>query len=123
MTDSIVRNSSPTVPIANLRFVTGYDGGHRIENVLNPQLNGEGYNVTYRPARLRSGTLRLLFASAAHAWAAVAVLKTSHTFTLTADVSELGMTFVLRPGELKPNPGSGDVSAPWLVEVPFQEVQ
>jgi len=119
MADSIVRNSSPTVPIANLVFVTSdYDAAVELENILHKQMNGSGFNVTYKPARLRSGTLRLLFGTAAHAWTAVPILTSSYSFTLTADVSQTSMTFVLRPGELRPRP-QGRV---WVLEVPFQEV-
>lgn len=121
MTDTIVRNSTPGVLITNLLGVTGNDGAHEIETVLNAQMNGSGYNITYRPARLRSGTLTLLFATPAHAWAAVALLKTPYSFTLTADIPQLGMTFVLRPGRLQPALADEGIDA-WTVEVPFQEV-
>jgi len=121
MVDTIVRNSTPTVPIANLRFVVqGYDAALPVENIIHPILNAAGHNVTYRPTRNRAGTLGLLFATAAHAWAAIALLRTAYTFTLTADVAELSMTFVLRPGALQPrNEPSFKV---WIVDVPFQDV-
>ena len=120
MTDTVIRNSIPVVPIANLIFVSGYESGQQIENILHPQLNGTGYNITYRPARLRAGTLRLLFATPAQAAAAITVLLAPNTFTLTADVAQVSMTFVLRPGVLRPVLTEDVV--PWMVEVPFQEV-
>lgn len=120
MTDTLVRNSAPAVPIANLLFVHGYDVGVQIENILQGQLHGSGYNVVYQPARKRSGTLNLLFASSAHAWAAIALLSTAYNFTLTADVPELSMTFALRPGDLRPRWHPGHDA--WSVEVPFQEL-
>jgi hypothetical protein len=119
MTDTIIRNSVPTAPIASLLFVAEYDSSLRVENVVRPVLNSTGHNVTYRPAQNRAGTLALLFATAAHAWAAVALLRTSYTFTLTADVPELSMTFVVRPGDLRPRQAGRKV---WTVEVPFQDV-
>lgn len=120
MTDSIVRNSSPSAQIANLLFVHGYDVGLQIENILHEQLHGSGYNVVYRPARKRSGTISLLFASAAHGWAAIALLSTEYNFTLTADVPQLSMTFALRPGDLRPRHDPGYKA--WSVDVPFQEL-
>lgn len=120
MSDTIVRNSSPTVPIANLRFVVEYGAALDVENIVHPILNSAGHNVTFKPTRNRAGTLGLLFATAAHAWAAIALLRTAYTFTLTADVPELSMTFVLRQGALQPrNVPSFKV---WIVDVPFQDV-
>lgn len=120
MTDSIVRNSSPTVPIANLLFVDReYESGLRVEHVLHPKLHAAGYNVTYRPTRDRAGRLTLLFPSAADAHAAIALLRTEYTFTLTADVTEASMTFALAPGELRPRPSAAEQ---WTVEVPYQEL-
>ena len=123
MSDSIVRNSSPTAPIADLVFVSGYAAGLRVENILHRKLNGSGHDVVYKPVRLPAGRLTLHFATSAHAWAAIALLMTPYTFTLTADVAEVSMTFVLQPGDLTPRPAAtaGDVDD-WTVEVPFQEV-
>jgi hypothetical protein len=89
--------------------------------VLHPQLNGSGHTVTYRPSRLRAGTLGLIFASPAHAWAAIALLRTAYTFTLTADVTEASMTFVVAPGQLAPRHAEKGTPV-WVVEVPVQEV-
>ena len=121
MADSIVRNSTPTVPIANIRFVLNdYETALKVENILHPVLNGAGHNITWKPTRNRAGTLTVLFATAAHAWAAVALLRTSYTFTLTADVPELSMTFAVRPGDLKPR--NEQTFKVWLLDVPFQDV-
>lgn len=121
MTDTIVRNSVPTAPVADLLFVSDYDSGLEVENLLHPTLNASGHIVVYRPARLRSGTMQLVFPTAAAAWAAVPILSGGYTYTLTADLTQLSMTFVLRPGRLRPRQGitSGRV---WLLEIPFQEV-
>ena len=121
MVDTIVRNSSPTATIANLLAVVhSYRASRRVEHIVHPRLNDSGYNVTYKPVRLRAGRLSLLFATAAHAKAAVDLLVTGYTFTLTADVSQASMTFVVAPGDLDPQPQEG--SDKWVVEVPFQEV-
>jgi hypothetical protein len=121
VTDTITRNSLPPVALANLQFVTGYEGAVPIETILHPQFNGSGYLVVWRPARLRTGILKLVFPNSASAWTAAGLLSTAHTYTLAADVSELSMSFVLRPGELKPYAGAPGGKV-WLVDVPFQEV-
>jgi hypothetical protein len=122
MTDSIVRNSSPTASVANLvSVVHDYSATRRVEHVLHPVLNSSSFTVTYRPVRLRAGRLSLLFATAAHAKAAVDLLVTGYTFTLTADVTQASMTFVVAPGDLNPQPDPEGTDA-WVVEVPFQEV-
>lgn len=123
MTDVITRLSSPTVVIADLVTVERYEPEHALGNILHPKMNGSGFNVTYKPARLRGGTMVLLFADAAAAHAAAALLVTSYRFTLESDEPEADMTFVVgRPGgsgSLRPRPGEG---LEWLVDVPFQEV-
>lgn len=121
MTSSIVRNTAGSPSMANLiSVVFNYSAPRRVENILHPILNSAGYNVTYKPIRLRSGRLRLLFATAAHAATAVTFLSVAGTFTLTASVSQASMTFVLAPGDLDPQPNEG--VAAWVLEVPFQEV-
>jgi hypothetical protein len=121
VTDTITRNSSPTVPIANLLGVVhGWDAAREVEHILHPILNGDGYNVTYKPVRKRRGSMTLLFPTAADADAAVDLLVTAYSFTLNADEDVADMTFVLAPGRLDPRPQEG--IDPWLVVVPFQEV-
>lgn len=44
--------------------VDGYDADRESGNVLHPILGSANFDVTVRPARLRSGTLRMVFASA-----------------------------------------------------------
>lgn len=120
MTDSIIRNSSPAVPIANLLFVHKYDAGVRAGVIFHDQLHGSGTNIVWRPTRKRSGTLILLFATSAQAWAAIELLSTEYTFTLTADVPELSMTFAIGDGELRPRTQPGFTA--WTVDVPFRDV-
>lgn len=122
MADTIVRNSSPTVNMANLLQVVadGYRAGYRVEHILHPQMNGAGHNVTYKPVKLRAGRLALLFPTATAAKTAATMLATPYTFTLTADVTAASMTFVVAPGELEPVPVEGVPE--WLLMVPYQEV-
>jgi hypothetical protein len=120
MTDTITRVTTPAT-LPGLLLVTGYETGRRIENVLHGKLHSADYLVTYRPARLRAGSLLLLFATAADAHAAVTILSSSSAYDLTADEPTLNMRFVLAPGELRPRPAEPGAE-PWLLEVPFQEV-
>lgn len=123
MVNTITRNSTPAAPIAGLLMVdgAGYGAETPVETVLHPQAFGSGHLVVWRPARLRRGTLALMFPTATAAHAAIAMLKTSYSFTLTAALPEASMVFVVRPGVLKPRLGveGGDE---WLVDVPYQEV-
>jgi hypothetical protein len=122
VTDAIVRNSSPTVSMANLLAVlVDYRAGYKVENILHPQMNGSGFTVTYRPARLRSGSLRLLFPTATAAKTAATLLVTPYTFDLAADVTSASMTFVLAPGDLDIGPADEGVDQ-WALTVPYQEV-
>lgn len=122
MADTLTRNSTPPVVVANLVAAVqdDYSSTRRVENILHPRLNGAGFNVTYKPPRLRSGTLPLLFATAAQAHAALAVLAAPNTFTLAADLPAASMTFVVANGELEVRPDED--SDAWVLAVPYQEV-
>lgn len=121
MVDTITRNSVPAAPVADLLLVTELEADVEITTVMHGQLHGSGHVITYRPARNRAGTLRLLFPSSAAAWAAVAILSTSHTYTYATTAGGLGMTFAVRPGALRPR-AAGDGMPEWLLDVPFQAV-
>jgi hypothetical protein len=121
MVDTITRNSSPTVPIADLiGVVHPYDSGYAVENIAHGKLNSSGFNVTYRPTRLRSGRLTLLFETPTQAHTAIGLLGSAYTFTLSAEVAAATMTFFVTRGELKPE--HNDEADVWTVTVPFQEV-
>jgi hypothetical protein len=123
MSATITRNSGPTVPIADIVDVVVYDAPSAVENIIHSKMNGSGFNVTFRPTRLRAGRLSILFADAAGAHDAVALLGTEYTFTLNSDEDEADMTFVVGSpsgsGSLAPRPGEGPE---WIVEFPFAEV-
>jgi hypothetical protein len=122
--DTITRLAAPPVELAGLVLVTGYDTAQNAANILHPKLNGAGFNVTYRPAKLRSGLLTCVFESAADAFAALVYLGTAYRFTLVSIESEVDMTFVVgsENGSAPTRPRKGDGDDEWLIEVPFQEV-
>lgn len=79
-------------------------------------------DVTFRPSGMRSGNLPLVFASAADAWAAVAVLVVPQQLTLTdPDQPHINMVFVVGEGEIAPRLDD-ETRSVWLLDVPFQEV-
>lgn len=124
MADVITRNSSPTVELPGLVLVTVYDATQPLGTILHAKMNGSGFNVTYKPARLSSGTLSCVFATAADAKAAADLLATPYNFALESVESEVDMTFVAQiptgSGQLRVRPGEG--ADEWVVDVPFQEV-
>ena len=119
MTETITRNSSPTVAITMLASVD-YEAEYQPTTIIHPQLHGASYNITYLPVRDRSGTLTLLFNTSSDAWAAVALLRTAYNFTWASDVTGLSMTFVVAGGSLQPT--LNDTRKVWTVDVPYQEV-
>lgn len=121
MTDTITRNTTPAAPIVGLVFVIDYEADLEAGTIVHPKLHGAGFNATLRPARDRSGTLELGFATAAAAWAAVTILRAAATFTLDADLDEISMTFVVAGGALRPRRALAG-AAEWTVRVPYVEI-
>ena len=121
MVDTITRNSSPPVEIDDLiGVVHPYDVQLVVENIRHKKLNSSGHNVTYRPTRLRSGRIRVLFPTPTAAHVAIGLLGSAYNFTLSADVPAATMTFFVTEGSLIPeHDPEADV---WVVVVPFQEI-
>lgn len=101
--------------------VVGYEAARESRNQTRDLLDG-GIAVVLNKPRPRSGTLRLLYAEEAQAFAAMDIHAQETTFTLeTDDRVSVGMTYVL---------GEGDVTIAlddetrdaWVVSVPFQEI-
>ena len=102
--------------------VDGYEPSIEVRSIVHTILGRPDPDITFRPAGMRTGTLPLVFGSRADAWAAVAVLRVPQVLTLAdVDVPEVGMSFVVAPGELRPVLDS-ETRAVWIVEVPYQEV-
>lgn len=102
-------------------LVTEFTGSHASENILHPILLGQGFNVTFRPNRHRSGEFRLLFENRAAAFTAVATLRKAASFTFVdTDVPQLNMTFVVN-GDIEIELDD-ESRAIWAVNVPYQAV-
>lgn len=99
--------------------IEGYKARRESRNRVHDLLDGS-IGVSYIAPRPRSGTLRLLFLTAATAYAALALHAQETSFTLTStDVPSMGMRYVLD--------GSLDVElnaelGHWWVEIGFQEL-
>ncbi|WP_309105018.1 hypothetical protein [Microbacterium sp.] len=104
--------------------VDGWRAARPARTVVHEILGRTDPDVTFRPAGLRRGTLRLVFPAEADAAHAVQVLATPQRLTLTdPDRATLAMAFVV------PSDG-GDIECElddatrnvWIVSCPFQEV-
>lgn len=99
--------------------VDGYSSSRRSNNVVHIIPGSPNPDVTLRPASLRTGTLRMVFADEDAAKAAEDAHSSGAAFTLTADERPtLAMHYVV----------SGDVTrelgtaGQWVVQVGYQEI-
>lgn len=97
----------------------GYQASREAQNIFHDILGG-GQDVTLRPAALRSGVLRLLYASEPAAAAALAMLARQAVFTVAdTDVASVSMRFAVS-GTVAIE--QDDDRALWLVSVGYREV-
>lgn len=101
--------------------VDGYKAARSPRTILHPILGREGDDVTFRPAGLRKGTLRLVFALEADAHAAVAVLATPQVLTLDDPDINITMSFVVAEDDIAPELDD-ETRKVWIVSTPFREV-
>lgn len=103
-------------------IVDGWSAAREVRTIAHTILGRPDPDVTFRPAGLRAGTLRLVFAAEAAAAAASDALATPQVLTIVdADRSHLAMSFVVTGGDLSVtlDDETRDV---WIVEVPYREV-
>ncbi len=104
-----------TSPLA----VAGYATDRASRSVIHDLLDGS-IGVSYIAPRPRSGTLTTVYDDRASAWAAYRMYGLSDTFTyLSADLPEIGMTFVL-DGRLSIEQDEEKTDI-WYVHIDFQE--
>ncbi|NYF29232.1 MULTISPECIES: hypothetical protein [unclassified Microbacterium] len=103
--------------------VDGYEASSEARSIVHTVMGRTDPDITLRPAGMRTGTLSLVFATRAAAWAAFAILRVPQVLTLTdPDVPEVGMSFVVAGGSI--SMGLDDETrSVWTVSVPFHEVQ
>lgn len=101
--------------------IDGYESTRRSSNIMHPILGSENVDVTYRPAKLRSGTLRMVFSSEADALEAEFLHANGTVFTIAStDRTAIVMSYAV----------DGDITlrlddetrAVWLLDVGYQEV-
>ncbi|MFE7067484.1 hypothetical protein [Microbacterium sp. NPDC057658] len=118
MSTTITHSSGVITPTVQ----DGYAARIKTRTRVHTILGRRDPDITFRPAGLRAGTLPLVFASRAAAWAAVDVLVVGQVFTFDdSDNPEIGMKFVVPEGELEPRLDD-ETRSVWLLDVPFQEV-
>lgn len=89
-------------------------------SIVHTILNRPDPDITKRPTGLRRGTLTLVFATGAAAYAARAILAVPQVLTLAnSDVPQVGMKFVVADGDISDVYGQ---AKEWTLTVPFQEV-
>jgi hypothetical protein len=129
--------SGPSDPIPPTATITASSGGSSTPTLMvlpfDPQWTsrnlvydtiGGGMGVVLVPPRPRSGVLRLLYASQADAFAAVALHRQPDVFTLThTDVADAGMQYVLAPSGGISLELDEDTQVLWVVAIDYQAVE
>lgn len=101
--------------------VDGWDASRRARNIIHDVLGRADPDVTLRPAGLRSGKLRLVFADEADAMQASNMHAQAATFQLVStDRDHINMTYVATD-EVRLTLDDATRDA-WVVEVGYQEV-
>jgi len=101
--------------------IDGFESSRRVGNIMHNVLGVEDVDVTYRPAKLRTGTLRMVFASEADALEAE---------LLHANGTEFDIASTERDAIVMSYAVSGDITLTlddatrdvWVLSVTFQEV-
>jgi hypothetical protein len=113
---AITHSAGTIVPLS----MTVWSVGSEARTIMHPILGRRDDDVTFRPAGLRRGTLTFVFASAAAAVAARAVLVVPQQFELAhSDVPEVDMSFVVAGGDVGEVIGN---ALEWSLTIPFCEV-
>lgn len=118
MTTTIAHVTGVVVP----EVVNGFEGTREARTIVHAILGRPDPDVTFRPAGLRTGTLRLVFATGAAAAAAEAALTVPQVLTLIDnEVPEVGMSFVVAEGDIVTTLDT-TTRVVWIVALPFREV-
>lgn len=113
---------TPVVKVEPL-VVNGLSVAREARSIVHTILGSSNPDVTFRPASLRRGTLKLVMPSAASAFAAQSGLLTPRTFDLVdTDVPQANMRFVVGDDEEVTVTLDPVARKSWIVEVPFREV-
>ena len=101
--------------------VDGYDTVRASRNIIHAIIGRPDPDVTLQPANLRTGTLRLVFATATAAFAAANLHALAGRFVLAdTDIPQANMTYVLA-GSIE-SILDDETRTAWIVTVDYQEV-
>lgn len=102
-------------------LVIGYQTSRESGNIVHTIIGRSDPVVTLRPAKLRTGTLGMLFTTEADAWACVNAHAGTGTFTYAdSDLTGADMTYVV-DGSVNIQLDEGTQTV-WMVSVDYQEV-
>lgn len=99
--------------------LNGWQSDDEPQSRIHTVLGREWPDITLRPAAARTGTIRLLFPTAADAEAARVFHRAAAVFTTTSDLPWMPAAYVPN-GAIRQ--AQQEQSARWVLEVPFQEV-
>lgn len=101
--------------------VDGFSSVRRAGNIMHPVLGSDDVDVTYRPAKLRTGTLRLVFTDESDALEAELLHATGTVFVVAStDRDAVEMTYAVAGDiTLDLDDETRDV---WFLGIPYQEV-
>lgn len=122
MTTTITRGSTVfTLTGSESVGLMGYRSERATGNIVHPIIGRGNPDITFGPAGLRTGTLRMMCASKTDALTLSNLLAGTGTFVLTdTDSPQINMTFV-PSGKLSTEVDSQGWKR-WIVECDFQEV-
>ncbi|PRY70196.1 hypothetical protein B0I08_101324 [Glaciihabitans tibetensis] len=113
--------TTPSGTVITPTLVLGYASGRESANIVHTIFGRSDPDVTFLPAPLRTGSLELLFATRATAWAALTAHAAAGSFRLAdTDLPELNMRYV-PTGQLSISLDPQTL-VQWLVTVPYSEV-
>jgi hypothetical protein len=117
MASTITQGGTTVTP----ELVLGYDSSRTSGNIVHWILGRPDPDVTLRPARLRKGTLKLLFASESAAGTCFRLHGGAGVFVLAdSDVESVGMRYVVDGNiDIGLDPQTQEM---WLVSVAYQEI-
>jgi hypothetical protein len=117
MANTISNGTTTVTPLQ----VLGWESKQATRHIFHEILNKSSHDVTMRVSALRSGTLKLLFATAAQAETARAFHAAANVFTLSSDeVTQVAMTYIV-DGSITVSLDSKSLTY-WMVSIDYQEV-
>lgn len=115
-----------TITIAGTTYtptlVDGYESHRRAQSIVHVVIGSATPDVTLRPALMRTGVLRLVFASEAESKAC----ETAHAGAVTCqlastDRASIPMTYVVADGDVVRTLDDQTRNV-WILQIPFQEI-